>query len=108
MEVRAGDSFEQWHATIKGPQAACVNILLGDFSSCGDCSVRSMRKDSPYEGGHFKLDIACTANYPYAAPQANVACPCALSDTLANELNSCFLQGSATLRKDDLGAGTVV
>ncbi|CAE7033114.1 PEX4 [Symbiodinium sp. CCMP2456] len=45
----AGDSFEQWHATIKGPQ------------------------DSPYEGGHFKLDIVCTANYPYAAPQVSFA-----------------------------------
>eukprot|EP00439_Symbiodinium_sp_Y106_P050536 s3675_g6.t1 len=43
----AGDSFEQWHATIKGPQ------------------------DSPYEGGQFKLDIVCTANYPYAAPQVS-------------------------------------
>ncbi|CAE7637447.1 PEX4 [Symbiodinium pilosum] len=43
----AGDSFEQWRAIIKGPQ------------------------DSPYEGGHFKLDIACTANYPYTAPQVS-------------------------------------
>ncbi|OLQ05980.1 ProteinROXIN-4 [Symbiodinium microadriaticum] len=30
-------------------------------------------RDSPYEGGQFKLDIVCTANYPYAAPQVSFA-----------------------------------
>mmetsp|Transcript_11090 Transcript_11090/g.20921 ORF Transcript_11090/g.20921 Transcript_11090/m.20921 type:complete len:151 (+) Transcript_11090:111-563(+) len=43
----AGDSFERWHAVIRGPQ------------------------DSPYEGGRFKLDMVCTAGYPYAAPQVS-------------------------------------
>ena len=47
---------------------------LKAFSRDAHCS-----EDSPYEGGQFKLDIVCTANYPYAAPQAHGALACLCS-----------------------------
>merc|ERR1719329_2076486 len=50
MEM-TGDSFEEWLATIRGP------------------------KDSPYEGGTFKLKIACSANYPIAPPTVSFVTP---------------------------------
>mmetsp|Transcript_94211 Transcript_94211/g.275539 ORF Transcript_94211/g.275539 Transcript_94211/m.275539 type:complete len:155 (-) Transcript_94211:93-557(-) len=40
-----GDTIEHWQASVQGP------------------------KDSPYEGGRFKLKICCSTNYPLSPPQ---------------------------------------
>eukprot|EP00405_Crypthecodinium_cohnii_P034753 CAMPEP_0206532222 /NCGR_PEP_ID=MMETSP0325_2-20121206/4232_1 /ASSEMBLY_ACC=CAM_ASM_000347 /TAXON_ID=2866 /ORGANISM="Crypthecodinium cohnii, Strain Seligo" /LENGTH=151 /DNA_ID=CAMNT_0054028615 /DNA_START=59 /DNA_END=514 /DNA_ORIENTATION=+ len=40
-----GDTIEEWIAKIRGP------------------------KDSPYEGGTFRMDISCSTNYPMSPPK---------------------------------------
>mmetsp|Transcript_47278 Transcript_47278/g.107225 ORF Transcript_47278/g.107225 Transcript_47278/m.107225 type:complete len:154 (+) Transcript_47278:128-589(+) len=42
-----GDTIEDWDATVRGP------------------------KDSPYEGGVFKLRLTCSTNYPMSPPKVS-------------------------------------
>ncbi|BFF94206.1 ubiquitin-conjugating enzyme E2 D2-like [Drosophila madeirensis] len=56
------------------PTDGCQVVIVGDDITHWHCIILGP-SNSPYEGGHFELDILFPDNYPYAPPHVQFMTP---------------------------------